>query len=313
MEIRKLGEFSLIDRLTELLSIKDKDVVVGFGDDCACVNINGKLILFSSDIQIEDVHFLREKILPEDLGWKLISVNVSDIVSCGGIPRWGLISIAVPENTQLEYIKKIYIGIKEALDYYSFSIVGGNTSKSDRIVLDLFITGETERFVSRSGAKEGETVYLSGHTGLSRAGLELLFMNKQGYEDWEEKIISFHTRPKARVDLQKTISKDASSCIDISDGLAGDIGHIEKQSKVKIILEKDKLPVHPLLERFCKKYSKNPYDYILYGGEDYQLVFTSKEKIDGVFEIGFVEKGKGLYLKENGKLNKIYEKGFEHI
>jgi len=313
LEIRKLGEFSLIDRLTELLSIKDKDVVVGFGDDCACVNINGKLILFSSDIQIEDVHFLREKILPEDLGWKLISVNVSDIVSCGGIPRWGLISIAVPENTQLEYIKKIYIGIKEALDYYSFSIVGGNTSKSDRIVLDLFITGETERFVSRSGAKEGETVYLSGHTGLSRAGLELLFMNKQGYEDWEEKIISFHTRPKARVDLQKTISKDASSCIDISDGLAGDIGHIEKQSKVKIILEKDKLPVHPLLERFCKKYSKNPYDYILYGGEDYQLVFTSKEKIDGVFEIGFVEKGKGLYLKENGKLNKIYEKGFEHI
>ncbi len=313
MEIRKLGEFSLIDRLTELLSIKDKDVVVGFGDDCACVNINGKLILFSSDIQIEDVHFLREKILPEDLGWKLISVNVSDIVSCGGIPRWGLISIAVPENTQLEYIKKIYIGIKEALDYYSFSIVGGNTSKSDRIVLDLFITGETERFVSRSGAKEGETVYLSGHTGLSRAGLELLFMNKQGYEDWEEEIISFHTRPKARVDLQKTISKDASSCIDISDGLAGDIGHIEKQSKVKIILEKDKLPVHPLLERFCKKYSKNPYDYILYGGEDYQLVFTSKEKIDGVFEIGFVEKGKGLYLKENGKLNKIYEKGFEHI
>lgn len=312
MEIRKLGEFGLIDKLTSLLEIKDKDVVVGFGDDCACVNIEGKLILFSSDIQIEEVHFIKEKISPKNLGWKLVSVNVSDIVACGGIPRWGLVSIAVPENTTFEYIQEVYTGIKEALDFYSFSIIGGNTAKSEKIIFDLFITGETDRFISRSGAKEGDFVYISGYTGLSRAGLELLLMDKDNYENWEEEIISFHTKPVARIDFLDVI-RNANSCIDISDGLAGDLGHIEKQSKVKIVLEKEKLPVHPLLEKYCKKYNKNPYDYILYGGEDYQLAFTTSQKEEKGFLIGYVEKGEGVFLKEKEEISRLKEKGFKHI
>ena len=92
-----MAEFEIIKKLTSILSISDKDVLIGFGDDCACVNVNGKKLLFTADIQVENRHFVRNKINPIDLGWKLVSVNVSDIVACGGIPRWGLISIAVPK------------------------------------------------------------------------------------------------------------------------------------------------------------------------------------------------------------------------
>ena len=312
-----IGEFDLIEKLTSLIDIKDSSVVVGFGDDCACVDINGKLILFSSDIQIEGSHFLKEKISPEDLGWKLISVNVSDIVACGGLPKWSLISIAFPKETEISFLEDVYKGIKKALDFYSFSLIGGNTAKANQIVFDLFITGETKRFVSRSGGKEGDILFLTGHTGLSRAGLELLLMEKKEYEDWEKQLISFHTKPTARIDFQPVVERFANCCIDVSDGLAGDLGHIEKQSKVKIILEKENLPVHPLLEKFCKKYKKDPYEYILFGGEDYQLVFSiSKEKakeIKNAYPIGYLEKGKGLFLKEKKNIYPIFPKGFQHI
>ncbi len=317
MKVKGIGEFNLIEKLTSIIDIKDKDVLVGFGDDCACINVNGKLLLFSSDIQIENVHFIKNKIKPEHLGWKLISVNVSDIVACGGVPKWSLISLSVPEETKLSFLEDIYRGIKKALDFYSLSLIGGNTSKSSELVLDLFIVGETERFVPRSGAKKGDTVFLSGYTGLSKAGLELILMDKKIYEDWEEEIIMYHTKPTARIDIQPLISEFANSCIDVSDGLVGDLSHIEKMSNVKIVIQKENLPVHPLLKRFCDKYGKDPYEYILYGGEDYQLVFTvekkNEKKIKNAFKIGYVEEGNGIFLKEEKKLIKLKEKGFEHI
>ncbi len=316
---KKIGEFELIDRLSNLLPINDKDVIVGFGDDTACVNVNGKLLLLTGDIQVEHVHFIKSKINPKDLGWKLVSSNVSDVVACGGVPRWGLISIALPKNTDYKYVEDVYLGIKEALDYYKMFIVGGNTSSSSEMIFDLFLVGETERFVSRSSAKEGQNLYVSGYFGLSKAGLELLLMDKDVYEDWELQLIAEHTKPVARIDLQKLIQNYASSCIDVSDGLAGDLGHISDMSRVKIVIEKEKLKIHPNLRKFCDKYDKNPYHYILYGGEDYQLAFTvdkGKEEylnLNDVYKIGYVEKGNGVYLKTEKEFFHLKEKGFEHL
>jgi len=165
--------------------------------------------------------------------------------------------------------------------------------------------------------QKGDILFLSGETGLSRAGLELLLMNKKRYEKFEKELIKKHIEPIARIDLQKTVEKYANSCIDISDGLAGDLNHISNISSVKIVIDKEKIPINPLLEKYCKKYGKNPYDYILYGGEDYQLTFTasnSKEKyIKNCYKIGYIEKGKGIYLKEGKKLKKVKPKGFEHL
>lgn len=307
-----MNEFELIDELTKNLDIDDNDVLVGFGDDCAVVKCGDKKLLFTNDILVEDRHFIKNKISARDLGWKLISVNVSDVVSSGGLPRWANISIAISEK-DINLIKDIYSGIGEALKYYRFNIIGGNTSSSDKLILDLFLVGETDRYITRAGANTGDKVYISDYLGLSRAGLELLFMDKEYYEDFELKLIKYHTRPVARIDLVNLIKENATSSIDISDGLVGDLGHISKLSKKKIIIDKSKLPVHPLLKKYCEKYNKNLYEYILYGGEDYQIAFTSKEDIKNCFNIGYTEEGEGIYLKDDDKFIKLKDTGFSHI
>ncbi|WP_456402759.1 thiamine-phosphate kinase [Persephonella sp.] len=313
MEIKKLGEFNLIDKLTGILRINDKDVVVGFGDDCSCVKINNELYLVTGDIQIENKHFIKEKISPRDLGWKLVSVNVSDVVSCGGIPKWGFISVGLPEKTELEYVLEVYRGIEEALNFYNFPIIGGNTSSNENIILDLFLIGKTEKFIGRDGAKIGEKVYLTGHTGLSKAGFELLLMGKEQYEDFEKRLILKHVRPKARIDVVSQILNFASSCIDISDGLSGDIYHISERSKVKIIIEKEKLPIHPDLKAFCEKYGKNVLDYVFNGGEDYELVLTSSKKLKNFYQIGYTAEGKGIFIKDGDKVSPLEVRGFKHL
>ncbi|GAB6071744.1 thiamine-phosphate kinase [Venenivibrio stagnispumantis] len=309
MKIGDIGEFGLIDRLSSIIKTDDKDVIVGIGDDTACVNINGKLILFTVDIQVENTHFIKDKINPEYLGWKLATTNVSDIVACGGVPRWSLISFTASKDTDLSFIEAVYKGIKEAIDYYKFSVIGGNISSSDKLAFDMFFVGETERFVGRDTAKVGDFVYLSAPVGLSRAGLELILNKQDIKEDFEEKLILNHYKPVARIDLKDTILKYANSCIDISDGLVQDLYHISEKSNVKIVLQKDKLPIDQSLLEFCNKYNKDIYDYILYGGEDYQIVLTSDKELNNMLKIGYIEEGSGVYL-DNTKLPK---KGFNHF
>jgi len=192
------------------------------------------------------------------------------------------------------------------MHFYRFSLIGGNVSSSSEIILDLFLVGETERFLSRSSAKEGEFLYINGYTGLSRAGLELLMMRKKRYEDFEKRLIKAFTRPIVKLDMVKFLQRSANACIDISDGLVADLGHVAFQSNVKTILIKEKIPVHPDLEAFCKKYKKEPYDYILFSSEK-----DLKEK--DIFKIGFAEKGRGVYLLDNNKEIELKIKGFEHL
>ncbi len=309
--INQIGEFGLIERLNRILPIYDKDVLVGYGDDCACVNINGKLFLFTVDIQVENSHFLKDKIKPEDLGWKLATSNVSDVVACGGLPRWALLSLALPKDLEYSFIEKVYLGIKEAQDYYGFYTIGGNCSSSNQIMIDMTMVGEAEKFISRSTAKPDQKIYLSGNLGCSKAGLELILMDKKEYEDFEIALINKHYRPKARIDLIEKI-KQASACIDISDGLTSDLIHISKKSNVKIIIEKEKLKIDENLKKFCLKYGKNPLDYILTSGEEYEVALISEKDLD-LMEIGYTEEGFGVFLKEGDKIVELNKKSFDHF
>ena len=215
------------------------------------------------------------------------------------------------KSIEISFLEEVYNGINEAKNFYKLEIIGGNTSSADEIIFDLFLTGETEKFISRSNAKEGDLIFISGYTGLSRAGLEILLQDIKNLEDFEKELLKYHTRPVARIDIQERIQKYANSCIDISDGLVADLGHISQMSNKKIVLEN--IPISPLLEKFAKKYSKDPLEYTLYGGEDYQLAFTvSKENakyFKDCLKIGHIEEGKGIYLQDVP----LKIKGFEHL
>ncbi|MCX8164815.1 MAG: thiamine-phosphate kinase [Aquificaceae bacterium] len=305
MKISDIGEFGLIERLKDIL----KSSIIG--DDTAPVIVEGKALLLTCDILVQDRHF-KLNYPPSAIGWKAISVNVSDVVANGGTPLYSLVSLTLPDM-EVGFVEGLYHGIKKACEFYGCEVVGGNVSKGEKLSIDVFMLGKAERFVGRSGAKRGDGIFVSGTLGDSRAGLELLLMEKGHYEDFELKLIEKHIRPTARIDLPKHISKYANASMDISDGLASDAWKLARASKVKLSLFSEKIPVSKELAVFCKKHGKNPLEYALSGGEDYELLFTHKpEKLNpflSMVQIGIVEEGEVVCLD-----NVLLEpSGFDHF
>ncbi|MDQ7083134.1 MAG: thiamine-phosphate kinase [Aquificota bacterium] len=270
----------------------------------------GGNLLLTTDLMLEGVHFLR-RYPPEAVGWKAISVNVSDMVGNGGTPEWALVSLMLPD-VEVSLVERIYEGIKRACDFYGCEVVGGNVSRAERIGVDVFLVGRSERAVGRGGAKPGDSLFVSGTLGDSRAGLELLKMEKESYEDFELTLIERHLRPTARIDYLRHIQKYTNASMDISDGLVADALHISKRSGVRIDIESSKLPLSEELKRFCDKYRKDPKEYALLGGEDYQLLFTHPRERWNPFldmsEIGTLSEGEGVFVD-----GKAVEGGYRHF
>ena len=304
MNLSDIGEFGLINRLREVLN-SDK-----IGDDCAYINLGEEGLLLTTDILLEGVHFLK-RYPPESVGWKAVSVNVSDVVANGGTPKWLLVSLMLPD-IRVEYVERLYVGIKKACEFYGCEVVGGNVARWDKLGVDVFVVGVAKRQVGRSGAKPGDSLFVSGTLGDSRAGFELLKMEKESYESFELALIERHLRPTARIDYLMHIQKHANASMDISDGLVADANHIARRSSVRIDIYPDKLPLSDELKLFCEKYRKDPLDYALYGGEDYQLLFTHPLERWNPFmdmsEIGKVSEGEGVFIE-----GKRAEGGYRHF
>lgn len=302
-----IGEFELIKKLTTILENNT------IGDDTAYINIENVGLNITCDAFLEDVHFLR-RYPPESIGFKSISINVSDIVANGGKPLYGLISLMIPEDIDERFIERIYEGVKSASLFYNLKIVGGNISKSSKLGIDVFLIGEVDRFVSRAGANVGDDVVVSGTLGDSYAGFKLLTTKKQ-YEEYELRLIERHLRPTARIDYINHIRKYASASMDISDGLSSDLWHIAERSNVVIDIDSNKIPISRELKLFASKENLNPYDLALSGGEDYQLLFCQKKEhfnpfLDNTVIGQVIEKGKALVLV-NGK--ELERTGFDHF
>ena len=299
-----MGEFDLIKKIKTII----KSEVIG--DDTAPVKIGGKTFLFTNDILLEDQHFL-DYFPIDNLGWKAVSVNVSDIVASGGKPKYVLVSLLLPKN-KTHLVRAIYQSIKKACRFYHCQVIGGNITKSYRLGIDIFMIGETKKFVSRRNAKPGDDVCITGPIGDARAGLELLMMKKKLYEPFEKKLIETHLRPTVNIKLADYLSKIASSTIDVSDGLSSDVYHLANSSRVRIDINSKKIPVSKELLTFVKKYKKNLLDIVLIGGEDYQILFTGqKNKIQNYKSsfVGTVAPGRDVFL--DGKKIKI--KSFDHF
>ncbi len=306
MRLRDLGEFGLIERLRNILN---SPII---GDDTAPVKLGSETLLLTTDTMNEGVHFLREW-SPETLGWKVISANVSDVVGNGGKPLWALISLSVPQELDVKWVERLYEGVRNACEFYGCEVVGGNIARLNEISISVALVGKTERFVGRKGAKPGDSIFVSGTLGDAKAGLELLLMRKQNYEPFEISLIERFTRPTARIDYVKHITKYANASMDLSDGLVADAYHIAERSGVRVDIESSKLPLSKELRLFCQKYNRNPIEYALFGGEDYQLLFTHPQFHWNPFldmtEIGKISEGEGVYV--DGE--KVEPKGWRHF
>ncbi len=345
--ISKIGEFGLIERLknkcNELrLSEKITDqIILGIDDDTAITRPSpGMLQLSTSDLLIEGVHFDLTYTSMKHLGWKLMVVNLSDIAAMGGVPVYALITIALPAKISVEMVDDLYEGILHAAQTYGCAIIGGDTNTSiGNTMVSAMITGEVpDRFLKRrNGAKPEDLICVSGNLGLSHAGLQILLREKKRFLDSQQQsefkselseyttAVTKHLAPKARFDISMTAAQQewVHAMIDISDGLASDLRHICKQSGTGALLFEEKLSIDPLVEKIANQFGESALDYVLFGGEEYELLFT----IDPEFEsklskqmpdiriIGQIteEKDDIALIQSDGSKRTIVSGGYDHF
>lgn len=329
----KIGEFRLIEALAAALPTGDKDVFLGIGDDAAAVDIgNDRLLLATCDIQIENVHFTISGFTPEQIGIKAAAVNLSDIAAMGGVPRFALVSIAVPAAVDAAYIGLVYRGLGDFLFSRGATVIGGNTSKSEGgLIIDVTLLGEVEksRLLTRNGARPGDALCVTGSLGASRAGLMLL-SNADLFvsEKTRNEALTRHRTPCPRLSEIRAPSAlgGITSCIDISDGLRGDAGHLADRSGVKVIIDIDELPVAPCAREVAALAGENHRRFALQGGEDFELLFTApNDRVDAICAdiaektktpvtvIGEIARGKGVWIRRRGSLEESMSGGFDHL
>jgi thiamine-monophosphate kinase len=301
MKIGELGEFGLIERIRAALPFPGPNVIVGIGDDVAVLEAcgdsastadaargpgasgAGSVWLATCDVQVEGAHFLRDAIPPRSLGRKSLAINLSDIASAGGIPRYALVSLGLPSDLEVGFIDELYAGLREAGSEFNVDIVGGNISRSRLgIFIDVFLLGQTmrENVVLRSGAAAGDRVLVTGTLGDAAAGVALLLtpeLEKKTTASYAAAARARRDGPAPRVREGALIGslRQASAMIDVSDGLAGDLHHICEKSGVSVRLFADALPVSAENRALARAARGDQWHFALHGGEDYELLFTA--------------------------------------
>ncbi len=306
-EIAALGEFGLIDVLTENIKLVNKSSVKGVGDDAAVIDYGNKKTLVSTDLLVENVHFDMIYTPLIHLGYKAAVVNFSDIAAMNALPRQILVGLAVSNRFSVEALEEIYKGIYLACEKYDVDLVGGDTTSSTSgLFISITVTGEAEEkdIVYRKGANQNDLICVTGDLGAAYVGLQVLEREKLVYKadptmqpDFagHDYILERQLKPEARTDIVKilkTKNVKPTAMIDLSDGLASDLMHICRQSEVGCSIYEDKLPIDPTTYNTAIEFNLDPVTCSLNGGEDYELLFTIKqsdyEKLKDVKEITFI-------------------------
>ncbi len=312
MKISDIGEFGLIDRITR--KTKDESVLVGIGDDAAVIETKKGMQVLTTDCLVEGDHFHREWFSAKQIGMKSIEINVSDVAAMGAVPRYALVSLALPNDLDVKFVEEIYKGMWASCDNYKIDIIGGNMAHSDKIVLSITLIGEIDKknLSLRARAKPGDLIFVSGHLGNGRAGLQVFQHNLKGFNE----VRNLYLEPKAKLHTALTIAPYVNAMIDVSDGLAPEIHHICEQSTCGAILFKDNIPISDEVRAVAKVLDEDAYQYALFGGEDFELVFTvSQEHLDYItgFLVGEITKKKEVLLSSQGKETALKKSGYDHF
>lgn len=271
----------MIQRLRRVLPARDRAVLSGLGEDAAVLRPKpGRVLLATTDLLLEGVHFDFRFLSWGALGKKAMASNLSDLAAMGGVPRFALIALAVPGKTRVADVDRLYRGMRAWADPFRVDLVGGDTSRSECgvfLALTLLGEGAADRVVCRAGASPGDALYVTGTLGDSAAGLELL--QASGARGVSGKgarhLIRRHRDPAPRVREGQLLAGIASAMIDVSDGLLQDLGHLCEESRVAAEVMRDQVPLSPALRGGAGELLRHPpWWYALGGGEDYELLFA---------------------------------------
>lgn len=334
MELSALGEFGLID-LIEIPNYAPEQIILGIGDDCAVLPFDEmRYQLVSCDLLVEDIHFIRKRISPRQLGYKAIAVNLSDVAAMGGKPVHVLLSVALPPDYTVEEWQQFYQGVQEICAKYHVNVIGGDTTSSrEKLTINVTVLGLVEKkyLHLRRDAKPGDVIFVTGDLGGSRAGLELVLDATINVNEADrQRLWQAHCQPEPCCDEILVLNELAGVALhalnDISDGLLSECGEIAQASQVAMVLQPEKIPVEAACNRLAKQLDKDGLQWAMTGGEDYQLVGTmaavEAEKIceqyaqqtgKQLFIIGAVECGKGVWLERQGTRQKMKKKGYNHF
>lgn len=317
--LSELGEFKLIDHLTEHFKISQKSTVKGIGDDAAVLDYGKKQVVVSTDLLVEGVHFDLSYVPLKHLGYKAVMVNLSDIYAMNAKATQITVSIAVSNRFPLEALEELYAGITTAADLYNVDVVGGDTTSSTSgLIISITAIGEVEKGneVLRSGAKPNDLLVVTGDIGGAYMGLQVLEREKEVFKvnpnsqpdlSMYTYIVERQLKPEARKDIVELLQKlevKPTSMIDISDGLSSEVIHICKQSKLGVDLFENKIPLDPQVISTCEEFNIDSTTVALSGGEDYELLMTISQddypKIKGnpnLTVIGYMtEEERGMHL-----------------
>lgn len=332
MKLKEIGEFGFIDRIAPLGNIRAEGVVKGIGDDCAVISVGGpNYLLVTTDLLIERVHFLKQWAPPELIGARALAANLSDIAACGGTPLDAFISIAIPDEIEVEWLDGLYRGMAQMARAYSVNLLGGDTtgSKSD-LVINIALTGRVapDEVLFRHTANAGDVVVLTGPTGQSAAGCDILAQSPELPEQTSRALIRAHLEPVPHI-VQGRLLATSGACtaaIDVSDGISSDLGHICRDSTLAAVVYEDRLPVSRELITAGAAMGKDPLEWVLHGGEDYVLLAavnpdrladlekTFKTNGLDLFPIGeFVPGDEMVLQRSDGKREELAWGGWDHF
>jgi thiamine-monophosphate kinase len=306
-EIAQLGEFGLIDRIASQFDSRNKNTKKGIGDDAAVIDAGEDLLLLSTDMLLEGVHFNLAYMPLKHLGYKAVAVNVSDIAAMNGKPEQITIGLGLSNRFSLEAVDELYAGIRAACESYQVDLVGGDTSSSHSgLIISISVVGRVarERISYRSGARPNDIICVTGDLGSAYLGLQVLERERQVFlanPDMQpeleryEYLVGRQLKPEARMDVIHELADlnvVPTSMIDVSDGLASELLHLSKNSGVGIKIFEDKIPIDSGAFETAVEFKVDPVTCALNGGEDYELLFTiapgDYEKIKNHPDIHFI-------------------------
>jgi thiamine-monophosphate kinase len=323
VKVSELGEFGLIDLLAKMVGGGDERLLIGIGDDAAAWQGDDSIQLASVDSFIEGVHFTLQTTPWPDVGGKALAVNISDIAAMGGIPRYALVSLSLPDDSQVEDIAALYNGMLKLAKQYGVTIIGGDISRAPLVAVTITILGSspTKKILARSSAKAGDIVAVTGNLGAAAAGMEILKNERHLDKEAESHLKNAFLHPTPRIaEGLLLVEQGVKAAIDISDGLVADLGQICKASQVGARIKVERVPIEPAVK---SAFSEGALELALSGGEDYELLFTASREITErvkkaascpVTAIGEITAGRGVSLLDReGNPFELKKAGWEHF